>query len=192
MNLKELQKQIKAFAQETKKRNEAFFKEAVKSVFEEHPNVQSFSWTQYTPYFNDGDACEFSANVEDYTLNTVDGQEFDCSWSIEQKIKKLKNSPAINAALEVQIESLEQKKKLAAATEDYAEAERCKKQIESLRDQYVAPGEVESLEKLLVVYKSINEILCAFDKDSFKMLFGDHVQVTVSKDSINVEEYNHD
>jgi hypothetical protein len=28
-------------------------------LFEEFPELESFSWTQYTPYFNDGDTCEF-------------------------------------------------------------------------------------------------------------------------------------
>jgi len=26
--------------------------------------VESFSWTQYTPYFNDGDVCEFGAHID--------------------------------------------------------------------------------------------------------------------------------
>jgi len=29
------------------------------SVFVKHPILESVRWTQYTPYFNDGDVCEF-------------------------------------------------------------------------------------------------------------------------------------
>lgn len=29
------------------------------SLFEEFPNIVRFAWTQYTPYFNDGDECVF-------------------------------------------------------------------------------------------------------------------------------------
>ena len=32
-------------------------KTAFRAVFERHPNVRSLTWTQYTPYFNDGDPC---------------------------------------------------------------------------------------------------------------------------------------
>src|SRR5688572_27883088 len=29
---------------------------------EDHPEIQQISWTQYTPYFNDGDECTFGVN----------------------------------------------------------------------------------------------------------------------------------
>lgn len=32
------------------------------SFFEKYPTLESFSWTQYTPYFNDGDTCQFSVH----------------------------------------------------------------------------------------------------------------------------------
>lgn len=34
------------------------FVEQLDALFE-HPEVESIRWEQYTPYFNDGDACEF-------------------------------------------------------------------------------------------------------------------------------------
>jgi hypothetical protein len=30
--------------------------------FENNPSVYALTWTQYTPYFNDGDTCEFSVH----------------------------------------------------------------------------------------------------------------------------------
>lgn len=33
-------------------------------IFEQHPSLQGFSWTQYTPYFNDGDPCLFSCHSD--------------------------------------------------------------------------------------------------------------------------------
>ena|SRR5690242_20398427 len=38
-------------------------------LFEKYPGVKNVYWTQYTPYFNDGDTCEFSANVSYAELN---------------------------------------------------------------------------------------------------------------------------
>jgi hypothetical protein len=37
--------------------------EAINRVLD-HPLVLSLKWTQYTPYFNDGDACEFGLHRE--------------------------------------------------------------------------------------------------------------------------------
>lgn len=35
--------------------------------FKENPSINAVIWTQYTPYFNDGDACEFSVNGPCFT-----------------------------------------------------------------------------------------------------------------------------
>jgi hypothetical protein len=40
------------------------FDDGAKSLFEAHPVLKSFGWNQYTPYFNDGDACTFSAETD--------------------------------------------------------------------------------------------------------------------------------
>lgn len=57
------------------------FQEASAALFDAHPEIQSFGWTQYTPYFNDGDPCEFSANIEDPIINGTneygDGEDED-------------------------------------------------------------------------------------------------------------------
>jgi hypothetical protein len=53
----------------------SFGKEALKDHFMEffnsHPEVEAVRWTQYTPYFNDGDACTFQAN--EFTVRFAKG-----------------------------------------------------------------------------------------------------------------------
>ena len=44
---------------------------AIKEFLTAHPEVESIAWTQYTPYFADGAACEFSVN--DTEVKLVDG-----------------------------------------------------------------------------------------------------------------------
>jgi len=34
----------------------------LKKVFANHPELKVMTWAQYTPYFNDGDTCEFSVH----------------------------------------------------------------------------------------------------------------------------------
>ncbi len=53
----EAKKQIEKIASDA-------FKEMTTEFFESHPDIVSFGWTQYTPYWNDGDTCTFSANTE--------------------------------------------------------------------------------------------------------------------------------
>lgn len=61
---------------------EVFASEA-KILFDNYPVLASFSWTQYTPYFNDGDSCVFTVN--DYiTVTDIDGNEQEdvTAWSV--------------------------------------------------------------------------------------------------------------
>lgn len=46
-------------------------------VFQTYPWIESFSWKQYTPYFMDGDPCEFSANTDYININEQDDWEFE-------------------------------------------------------------------------------------------------------------------
>jgi len=52
------------------------FNEEAKGLFAQFPDMESFSWSQYTPYWNDGDECVFSAHSDYPTITTQDG-EFD-------------------------------------------------------------------------------------------------------------------
>lgn len=60
----ELAKRFQAKAQE-------LFKQTTKEFFDKNPAVTAIVWTQYTPFFNDGDTCEFSVN-EPYFTNVKD------------------------------------------------------------------------------------------------------------------------
>lgn len=43
---------------------QAAFTEVVKEVFDRHPIIVAYRWTQGTPSFNDGDPCTFSSHHE--------------------------------------------------------------------------------------------------------------------------------
>lgn len=88
--LKELRELREAFQQ---KAREVFAPE-LKRLFDKVEGLESISWAQYAPYFNDGDACEFSVNEPDFKLN--DGEEETDVGSINwfRKDKKLGNHPS--------------------------------------------------------------------------------------------------
>jgi hypothetical protein len=54
---------------------QTMFKESLKSFFELNPGINALRWTQYTPYFNDGDACVFS--VQDVYFTNAKGNQLD-------------------------------------------------------------------------------------------------------------------
>ncbi len=130
---------------------QAMFKESLKSFFELNPGINALRWTQYTPYFNDGDACVFGVN-DVYFTNAKGNQLDDISrwgeyegndegvWS-ENYYKYFADKPGVN---------------------------------------------VESCEFLSGMISS-SEM-----QDIMKQMFGDHVCVTVTREGIDVEEYDHD
>lgn len=48
--------------------------EMAKDIFNKFHDINSFGWSQYTPYFNDGDSCTFSVNNYEDSIY-IDGQQ---------------------------------------------------------------------------------------------------------------------
>ena len=57
--LVEMDAHRKAFQEKAK----AALKDEFRKFFDAHPEVATIKWTQYTPYFNDGEACTFSVHT---------------------------------------------------------------------------------------------------------------------------------
>jgi hypothetical protein len=74
--LADLRKQREALDKEIAKSVKVTFKEQVADLFKARPTLESFSWTQYTPYFNDGEPCVFSASTDYPEITTNEG-----SWN---------------------------------------------------------------------------------------------------------------
>lgn len=45
------------------------FPSLLKPLFDQSDNIKKISWTQYSPYFNDGDECTFSAHIDYIDVN---------------------------------------------------------------------------------------------------------------------------
>jgi hypothetical protein len=67
---------IRVAKEEAEKVMSDAFAEVFAEFFIKHPEVDSFSWRQYTPFFNDGEACEFSPGI-DYPSVTISGESYD-------------------------------------------------------------------------------------------------------------------
>lgn len=73
--LEELNSELDAAKNAYRERAKELLNQSFKEFFDANPTVRVFGWRQYTPYFNDGDPCEFqcqlecsfASNAEDYT-----------------------------------------------------------------------------------------------------------------------------
>lgn len=63
----ELIEKQRALQKEFQTTAHALFKETTKEFFEQNPLVNAILWNQYTPYFNDGEPCEFRVGFATFT-----------------------------------------------------------------------------------------------------------------------------
>lgn len=69
--LNELAEIVAQARRDCAKQGKKAFREACADLFASHPGLGKFGWTQYTPYFNDGEPCVFS--VGDLCMFSCDG-----------------------------------------------------------------------------------------------------------------------
>lgn len=61
-NIKQLIEDFKKQQEEFSKKAKASLTELFKATLEAHPEIHFIAWTQYAPYFNDGEECLFSVH----------------------------------------------------------------------------------------------------------------------------------
>jgi len=138
---------------------EKMFKEGTKALFDAYEDLKSFSWRQYTCYFNDGDTCYFSVYNDSYSLSVNgkdeedDYDDEDSTYSLKEDMKKHEGNPVIFAEL--------QKK--------YVEAETRENKAEELR-------------------KIVASMIGVLDEDDYKEMFGDHAEVEVTREGIKITD----
>jgi hypothetical protein len=129
MNKETLQEQFSTFKAEVEelrmklqKTGEQFLAQNFKELFEKYPKLETISWSQYTPYFNDGEECTFRSNHKYADIEGIDYND---------------------------------------------------KEYE-------------------IIEKELQDFMGQFDDELLCNLFGDHVQLVVSKEGISVEDYDHE
>lgn len=132
------------------------------------PTIVEFGWRQYTPYFNDGDTCEFGVHglwvltVDDVdAVGDEDFDSYDLDVDYHRSLGKVKGHS------------------------EYDENGRYR---EYIIDGYEGPDEDR--------YNRCQELSGALESGAYDNVllehFGDHAMITVRKDGIEVEFYSHD
>ena len=163
--------------QELLKEIQTEFPGMFKEFFTKAPKLKSFGWSQFTPYFNDGDTCEFSAHTDYLFLNGCiedDMEElgFDICPYVYKTIETEDDIVTNNKLADVMGYSWHKNKKIG--------------------EEGLAPNPIYCAETEVVV-DEIKKTLKQIPDEFFKDLFGDHVKVTIHIDgTVDVEGYEHD
>ena len=145
-------------------------------IFANYPCLQSFSWRQYTPYFNDGDTCEFSAYTDSIYLNGSEDEA--CTYALERLIGDIQNKDEAIAQHKKALEKADPTKW------EYRHIQQTIKEIEET--------DIETARCMLSALQAINELMASMSEEVLLGLFGDHARVVVTKDGAEVESYEHD
>lgn len=66
-------KSMKSLREKMEEEGKKLLNETFRELFEKYPELDAIGWTQYAPYFNDGEPCEFSVHSASYRLKS-DGE----------------------------------------------------------------------------------------------------------------------
>ena len=213
---KTLQERIEALNAEMQEKSKVLMKEALRDFFEQYDGVvQNLFWRQYTPYFNDGESCEFSVHDVHITLTSdVDDEDEDDEGSNvygPDDIPKFKelielwesfNKDPKAAALKYQTYYIQKYGRDLFETDRWSGKTSAQKMDEwkpdycslEYRQKQLAAAEhlVSNYPTLRADYLDISKLIAGINEDIMKAMFGDHAKVICSKDGIEVEEYEHD
>lgn len=144
---------------------QGLFKEITKEFFDKNPGITGVVWTQYTPYFNDGDTCVFSVQDPTFTNAPVD-ELSDIRWGdYEGDTEGVWAADNVGYVLESDRE-YHQDTKNAILAVGGVDAAAC-----ALFSKAVGSSEME---------------------DVMQAMFGDHVKVIATREGFDVEDYDHD
>jgi hypothetical protein len=214
-NNQKLQQQIAELSVVMQSNSKELIKQLFKDFFERYAEIVHYVfWTQYTPYYNDGEACEFRVN-DVYLVLKNDEDPCDCEGSPLFDQHDIANLNQIIAEIEAR-----EQDPLAAARKYQAEyikkynrnpfnaiyTYQNKTEEELMREwtpyhssKKAYQEELSSAEFLVRNYPAIKadfaylrDIIASIDSDIMKAIFGDHVIVEVYASKLKVIEITHD
>lgn len=155
-------KMVEAKKQIKKTANDAFT-EMSADFFENNPAILSLCWAQYTPYWNDGDTCTFSANTNypSFTFEAKDGK----TLHYDENMSEL---TVVGSAVRDEEEDIE-----------YSEDDQI--------DQGPYEKEIDKHAKAVISFLNV------FEEEDLEVMFGDHMKITVNRNGkVKTEEYEHE
>lgn len=146
-----------------------------KELFEQSEIIKSIGWVQYSPYFNDGDECTFSAHTDDLHVNGYDPDYDTVDWLSSYNYAKLQTEEDM-----VNNNMLAEK-----ANRSWYKDRQIGQEGLVINPNYN--------EKEANIYTQFVDILSSIPDEFLEDLFGNHAQVTINNDgTISVDGYDHD
>lgn len=192
--LKALVEEVNALHAKMQKDGQKALKGAFADFFKAHPEAKAIVWTQYTPYFNDGDTCTFGVNGfslhVDPKMMAEDVQKmmgFDPTEEVEEPDQVDEDEDEYEDDEDSSVNSI------LSSIEDNEQNRRYLKESWSAAGRAgVALRELTESEKQLLTDFNELENDCGAIDEVLEMVLGDHVQVTATRSGFKTSDYEHD
>lgn len=174
-------KQLKAeYDKKLQQEGEAAVKDAFNDLFTTYPEVRTVAWTQYTPYWNDGDVCHFRVHEFDVSLGTDE--------TLKDQITEKKR--LVKEAAEKSLF------KVAAMLQQEVEELECTLQDQD-NEEYSYGESLYALKKSkdprqVALAKAVTDLQKELPDEVLESVFGDHTKIVATRDGFKVKEYEHD
>jgi hypothetical protein len=166
--------------------------------FARNPSVVAIRWTQYTPYWQDGDTCTFGANDPELQLfSTDEDEDSERYFDGHQGLLRRKNYH-IEEIAEIETEiaagptAETTRRHWHRRTRDQSDIDNAKAEIAKIDAKIEKAGGVEAYSKIVADFEVAAGIIKSIKDTDLEIVFDDHVQVFITKDGVTVEEYEHD
>lgn len=180
---------LEAVRTEIRNAGRAALADASAAFFERNPGVHGIRWTQYTPYWMDGEECTFSANEPELELTKriFDDGQHDL---LRRRLFYLGEIEKARAFMEGGQDS--PPKDRWAKTYSQRDVDRAEGEIAKIDEIIESVGGADAYARIVADFNVISRFIKSIKNSDLELIFGDHVQVSVTKDGVTVSEYDHD
>lgn len=202
--IQEMNKKMEYMRNEMRKETQQLFTLELKELFAQYHSVKSVSWSQYTPYFNDGSECIFGVNSDNLDVESSDFVNNEL-----HPYDEVRSDTCVNLDMYRYHEAIDSGKnemvdeviigtrpvtddEWSKIVEEYSHWGRMRPErsncVESIKETKIF--------KILDAHRFAAQfyaVLTSIDDDILKDIFGDHVKVTINSDgSVETDGYEHE
>jgi hypothetical protein len=175
-------------------------------LFEVCPEIESVHWTQYTPYFNDGDSCHFSVHelhfilVGDTAADDYEGSYLYSTADLEAAQKRLQDAIEFETDSNAwRIKKLEEYRQRsgraypynASNLRPYGSSEEVREEIEVI-ESFFERYSPEAINRINNSFNVLSRDLSNIPDEIMRAIYGDHVLVRIDRNGTTVEDYSHE
>lgn len=207
-NFDELNEQINKAKEEMRGKSKGLIEAAVKRFLDSCPEVTGVHWVQYTPYFNDGESCEFDVNeicfhildeyeeLDSFYESTTIYKQDDLDKAIAdlKTAEEYTNNPVQWREYHTRkyVEKYGREPYYGHDIKPYpSDPVKAQKRIDEIKEVMKKfPEDVSN--KIEINFAMFKAAMCKISDDIMESVYGNHVSVIINRSGTTVDEFQHD